>query len=349
MIALSLIVALGGGAIAGAAGAPSGCDALAQQLRNQMSAERQGQLAGASDDDGPVIEVERAVRACFRDRVVPRLELAKSDDTQIGPAFGAYLTWFREAQLLGFSDTAFEAETELVDRSLTIAFENGYAKARDRCRSRSDVAAAKKLRELFTGSAIVSVSGDALFPRFREDVARCMPRATYLITVRERSTESKGGVVGEMTYIATVTATRKDSTELVGAGSYSGFIISTPNCIDGEWVGKRFRFAVSGKLDATAFRVDWSAIGGPKNGLQYILGTLDWPLKPLFAGDAGDAYASTAEDKEIAAGMGTTGSDVFALTDPVTTLSKTDSKFGGECVGTVTETSEVRVERLGAR
>lgn len=327
--------------------APETCDALLQKVEASLSAERRRQLEGASDADGPATEFEPAIRACYRDRVVPALKRAEMDDAQIPAAFSALFGWGRDAQLRGFSEADFTAEWDAAYASLTKAFTSGYSRALARCKARPDPAAAKRLTELYAGSSPLPVSGDALFPEFRRDLATCRRATGYLITVVDRVVEEKLGTTKEMRYTATVTPSAADPAEYTGTGSYGGFVVATPNCVDGKFVNAPIKLPVGGRLDATATAADMSMLGGSKNSFQFVLASLDWPYKPFFF--SGRDAVATGEDREGVAGLGTTASPFFALTGPVTVTRESESTDGGRCLGKVTTTSEIRVERLGAR
>lgn len=323
------------------------CDALLQKISASLSAERRRQLEGASDADGRATEFEPAIRACYRDHVIPALKRAEAEDAKIPAAFAALFGWGRDAQLRGFSEAAFTAEWDAAYASLTRAFTAGYARALARCKARPDAAAAKRLTELYAGSSPLPVSGDALFPDFRRDLATCRHPTGYLITVVDRMVEGKLGTTKVMRYAAAVTPTAADPSEYTGTGSYGGFIVATPNCVDGKFVNPPIRLPVGGRVEATATTADMSMLGGSKNNFSFVLATRDWPYKPLFVGIR-DAVA-TGEDREGVAGSGTTASLFFALTGPVTVKRESESSDGGRCIGKVTTTSEIRVERLGAR
>lgn len=353
LAAVSLLSAAVPGAV-GATAAPGAaravvCSTRLAAVRASLSAERQAQLKGAADDGGPPMEFEPALRACFTDEVVPMLKAAEGDDEQIQPAFDAVTGWFREAQLLGFADDDFAEEWRLAYASLTTAFTNGYAKAKARCRTRADVDAAKKLRTLFAGSAIVPGGGEELFPTFQEDVAKCLRGLSYLITVEERTVAEKIGTTGELLYLAAVAPKPQDPDEMEGTGSYSGFVLSAPNCDGqtGKWHGAFHRLPLGGKLSASAQTVDMSMLEGPAAAFQLVLATLDWPYKPMFL-DRRDAIA-TGEDREGVAGSGTFARLDLALTGPVTTHRSTDTSDGGFCAGTITTTTSIRIVQLGAR
>lgn len=330
-----------------AAGRADECDSQVSAMRARLSAERQAQLQGASDEDGPYLDFEPALRACFEHDVVPKLRAAEGDDALIPRAFDTAMGWFRAGQLLGFGEDAFAAEWRIVFASLTTAFTNGYAKAKARCRTSADVAAAKKLRTLFVNSAVIPGGGEELFPTFREDIAKCLRGVSYLITVHERSVAEKIGTVSDFRYLATVAPKPEDPEELEGAGSYSALVVSTPNCDaqTGKWHGKLHRLPAAGKLSAWAQALDMSVLGGPANAFQFVLATLDWPYKPLFVSRR-DAVA-TGEDREGVAGLGTFAQMDIALTGRSTTHRSTETKEGGVCMGKTTTSTNIEVVRLG--
>lgn len=341
VLLLSAVPFLAGGA------ARTGCEA-ALEAQAQLAEERRRQLRGGSDDDPLQVDFEKVVKACFQQDVMPRLKAAEGDDNQIPAAFESLFSWGRGAQLMGFGDEDFAAEWNTAYASLTTAFKNGYGKALARCAKQPNAAAAERLTELYTGSALVADS-DALFPNFRDDVEKCLRGPSYLVTLRQNTTWSKGGTMGEITYTAVLRPQPKDPEELEGTGSYSGFIVSSSNCNaqTGEWFQPHVRLPLRGKLEAEAMTGDRSDIGEAANGIQVILGTVDWPYKPMFA-DARDAVA-TGEDREAVAGMGTAVTEFIPLTDPVTTHRTSETRDGGICTGTITETTELRIERLGRR
>ena len=323
------------------------CDSQVSAMRARLSAERQAQLRGASDEDGPYLDFEPALRACFEHDVVPKLRAAEGDDALIPSAFDAAMGWFRAGQLLGFGEDAFAAEWRIVLGSLTTAFTNGYTKAKARCRTRADVAAAKKLRTLFVGSAMIPGGGEELFPTFQDDIAKCLRGVSYLITVNERSVAEKIGTVSEMRYVATVAPKPGDPEEMEGIGSYSGFAVSAPNCDGqtGKWHGKFHRLPAAGRLSAWAQTADMSVLGGPASAFQFVLTTLDWPYKPMFF-NRRDAVA-TGEDREAVAGMGTFARMDIALTGRTTTHRSTETEHGGVCVGRTTSSTSIQIVRLG--
>lgn len=345
LVALTLIAATF--APGTASGAPAEtCDALVNRVKASLNAERQRQLEGATDSDGPAMEFEPALRACYRDRVLPALKRAEADDARIPEAWQALTQWGRAAQLQGFSETHFDSEWRAADSSLTLAFKNGYTKAAARCAARSDVEAANRLVRLYTGSAVLRTPSDTLFPHFQKDVAKCR-RSGYFIQVVDRVHEGRLGLTKEIRYLATVTPSASDPTEFTGVGSYGGFVVSTPNCVDGKFVSAPIRLRVGGTLEPTASIADMSAAGGAKSAFSFVLATRDWPFKPMFF-SARDAVA-TGEDLEGVAGMGTTAGTFLTLTDPVTVINEKETTDGGQCIGTITTTSEIRIERLGGR
>lgn len=325
------------------------CESRTAAVRAALSAERAAQLAGASDADGPAMEFEPALRDCFEHDVVPKLKAAENDDLKIQPAFEAATAWFRQAQLLGFGEDDFAAEWRTVYTHLTTAFTNGYAKAKARCRTTADVEAARKMRALFAGSAILPGGGEELFPTFEADIARCLRGVSYLITVNERTVAEKIGTIDETRYRATVAPKPGEPDEMEGTGSYSGYTISVPNCEaqTGKWLGEFHRLPAAGRVSAWAQIADLSLIGGSRNTFQVILSTLDWPYKPMFFSRR-DAVA-TGEDREAVAGLGTIAHSNIALTGRTTSHASTESREGGSCAGTVTATTQVTIVRLGGR
>lgn len=166
----------------------------------------------------------------------------------------------------------------------------------------------------------------------------------YRVTVTLRNESAKWGVGSEYTYEATLApAAGAAEDELTGIGTYEGFLVArAANCVLAEKDAPD-RFDVSGKLEASGGVVDMNPFGPSKPSIMFTLGTLDWPLKPLYGGDG--PFATTDEEREAIKGLGSVVSGPpIQLTGPVTTVTRT-STSESKCAGTTTHTTTIRIER----
>ena len=313
------------------------------------AAARQGcGSADVADEDARAARL----RACFKTTVAPALARGETSEAALEAAFDAYFSWNREAQLGGFSDTAFPDEHARATASLERGLKRAYAVRQDECRRMPHPAAAARLLVLFRTSQLIGWIDVPMFPSFGDDFAACMKGGTYRITIRSTTASELMGPSEDLTYVAVLHPDPADPDELIGIGVYSGYVVSSPNATPkgpGQPCvlhGTRIQFPLRGKVEASGSFIDLSPLGGP-NGMTYILATTDWPLMPLFA-DPKDAYARTEEDKEGVKGTGTVARiEPLPLKGPVTDMKDVQTSDGGECAGTVTETETVRIERLG--
>lgn len=166
------------------------------------------------------------------------------------------------------------------------------------------------------------------------------------ITVRTRTTSARFGVSSEYVYEARLVPDPAGSAgELKGTGTYRGFVMARPaNCELAKKSGAD-RYEVRGTLEASGSISDWRALGGPANGMMYVLATTDWPLMPLYGAEG--PYAKTAEDKEGVKGLGTTRSGVkpVSVAGAVTTETRITKLDASACGGIITVTEDIRVER----
>ena len=168
----------------------------------------------------------------------------------------------------------------------------------------------------------------------------------YRVTVTLRSESAKWGVGSEYSYEATLSPTDEGGAEeLVGSGTYRGFLLARPaNCHLAATEAPE-RFDVSGKLEASGGIVDMNPFGSPKPSMMFVLGTLDWKLKPLYGAEG--PFATTAEEREGIKGLGSVISGPpIALTRRVTTVTRTGTSES-KCAGTTTTITTIRIERTG--
>lgn len=193
---------------------------------------------------------------------------------------------------------------------------------------------------ILLGAALLPFGGGALLAQRVKPAARkpraADPKDQLLISVHWKQTASKTGDGSDLYYEATL---RPDPTEpgtFRGRGTYRGAVSwRKANCHNGLPDNPQRR-SVAGQLDAMAM----VAAMEDKRVLSYTLTTLDWTLLP-FVGDA-----TTAEEREMAKGLGTIAYLMLPLAEPVTRKHEERTINENDCVGVVRLVQDIAI---GAR
>jgi hypothetical protein len=150
------------------------------------------------------------------------------------------------------------------------------------------------------------------------------------------------GVLHDLTYDAELVPDPEDPSHAIGIGHYSGFVVYHNTNCHNNLPDNPVKVPVSGDLTADA-RVGMSLEENSRPTIRYLLTTLDWRLNP-FVFDPGlypDAdwttyYASTPEQIEMAAGLGTVMNDLVKgtpLTGNPTVFQHKDLVYSNGCDG----------------
>lgn len=314
-------------------------------VRERLSVMQQAVARGADEStlEGP--DVVTPLRTCFRTQVMPQLTRAESDEKLIDRAAHDFTIWGRQAALLGIEEQ-FAAEFDQAHESIQRGLTHAYGVARDKCVRRNDLSQIPEMLRLLRWAELwgIPVSAD-----IDADIAACFRGDGYFVQVRQRSVSEKRGVGSSFTYNAVLRRAPGGDGDLAGDGTWSGFIVAhDANCSDGAR-DRGQRFEVAGNLETSGNTVDMAAPGAkPDLHLLYVLGTVDWPLKPVWGGDG--PFATTADEKDAIKGLGSTMSPrPIRLTGAETTQSSRKVSEGSKCSGQLTVTTDVQIVQLRGR
>lgn len=328
------------------AAAPAADCAAYEPVRKRFAEMQQAIANGASPNDLTGPDLIGPLRTCFRTQVMPHLTRGERNDQVVDAAVGAFFAWGRQAALLGAEDELapeFAQGTASVEKGVSHA----YAVARDRCIKLNDETQVTRMLGLLRFSQLL---GFQIASARDDDLEACIRGRAYLVRVTMRSESTKRGLGSEYTYEAVLgRAPGGEAGELVGKGSYSGFLIArNANCWNGA-PDPPLRITVSGKLEASGSLVDMAEPGAtPDPHLLYALETTDWDVRPLWGADG--PYAQTSEEREDLAGFGTTTSlEPVKLTGRIASATSTTKSQENNCAGVTTRSTTVRVVQLQGR
>lgn len=155
-------------------------DRLSQALQVILQQERQCTAADAALDQSALVEQMQGTLQTYFDNVVgPALQAAKTNDSQAQSAVAKAMSFWRQAELFGFSSQEpFTLDIEFIRQSLPTIFKNAYNQAYSRClNDTSNSARMEEASKMMGAGRTLELLGYSLakeFPNFNEQVAACV-------------------------------------------------------------------------------------------------------------------------------------------------------------------------------
>lgn len=283
-----------------------------------------------------------SLRTCFVSQVMPQLTRAETDEKVLSQAATDLFRWGRQAALFDLLDDV-EPEWQRGTASLERGVEHAYRVAHDRCVRLRDSNQVPIMLDLVRWAQLLGMEiGETL----GDDIEACLGGFRYMVEMSLESESTRRGPGSSYRYTAFLAPDPEDPDALIGTGVYTGWLVAhDANCADPSRDEPQ-RFTVWGKLESSGGIIDMAAPGAkPDPHMMFVLGTTDWPLKPIWGGDG--PFARTAEEREGVKGLGTaTSGRPVKLIGDVTTWSNTATQDGDKCSGTRTSRTSIRITRL---